>query len=217
MEKEGEGRWVPAKEIFSITGAHFVPWLEMQPATLLSICKRGKKLRGPSPWDWLRTFWGFPRREIGRKQIWRGSYFQKEIESLYVSDVTLRWINPEIGWGVFARRNFKAGEYIAEYTGVVRKRKRSDEQNGYCFEYVHLSGEKTSFLIDARESGGISRYINHSEEGNLEPKLATIGTVTHVLLLTKKSIQKGEQLCYDYGPAYWAHRPRPVSLERNFI
>ena len=197
VERHGSEELLAPKELERLTGAKFAPWLEMESEEIhRSICKSGSKLRRQG--------------RLSIEQLWQGNYYQKEIESFHQPDVFLRWINEQIGWGVFAARPFKPKEYIAEYTGILRKWQRSDRRNGYCFEYVHESGKGTSFLIDARDQAGIARYINHSDEPNLQPTRATIGSITHLILLVKKPIQKGEQLCYDYGPAYWSKRPAPV-------
>jgi hypothetical protein len=190
-------KFIAPEELSTLTGAKYVPWLEMGSERVhRTLCRLAIKLRR--------------KKKLSLEQLWHGNYYRKEIESGYIPDVSLRWIDENIGWGLFAERSFKPKEYIAEYTGILRKWRRSDRKNAYCFEYVHESGSPTGYLIDARDQSGIARYINHSPNANLQPTLATIGDVTHVILLVKKSVQKGEQLCYDYGPAYWSNRKAPV-------
>jgi SET domain-containing protein len=197
VDRHGSEEFFTPKEVELLTGAKFAPWLEMGSDKIhRSICRLGAKLRRQG--------------HLSIEQLWQGNYYQKEMESNYQPDVVLRWINDQMGWGVFAARSFKTKEYIAEYTGILRRWQRSDRRNGYCFEYVHESGKGTSFLIDARDQAGIARYINHSSKPNLQPTLATVGSITHLILLVKKPIQKGEQLCYDYGPAYWSKRSAPI-------
>jgi len=216
FEIEGDEKLIPAEEVGKLTGASFIPWLEIKSQDVyFSLCKHMKKLKEPRRLDWLWNFWGIPKKEIPIEQVWRGNYYQKEIELLYLPDVVLRWIHPDVGWGVFARRSFKKREYLAEYTGVLRKRQKGDEKNSYCFEYAYSPEEPSPFLIDARDQGGISRYINHSSKGNLEPVLASLGSLTHVILLANRPIQKGEQLSYNYGPDYWARRLPPLELEKG--
>ena len=147
--------------------------------------------------------------ELSCEQLWLGSYFQKEILSASIPDVSIRWVDDQIGWGVFAERRFKEMEWIAEYTGILRKRKKEDEKNSYCFEYRLAPDVITNYSIDGRDHGGISRYINHNAAPNLTSALATVGGVTHVILYTNRPIQAGEQLCYDYGPDYWKKRALP--------
>jgi SET domain-containing protein len=103
-------------------------------------------------------------------------------------------------------------QFIAEYTGLLRKRSKADTKNAYCFEYVVAQGFDSGYTIDAQEQGSIARYINHSEKANLNSALATLEGLSHVILYAKEPIAKGTQLCYDYGPDYWSKRTAPVAL-----
>lgn len=182
-----------------LTGVKWVPQLDFEdPSILLRLTKEGAKLH--------------KKGEMTLEQIWLGRYFQKEILSQKMPDVEVRWIDPILGWGVFALRDFKKMEFIAEYTGKVRKRGRGDTKNSYCFEYIIAPGYKTPYTIDAMEQGGLSRYINHSSTPNLLSALATFDHISHVVLYTKEPIAKGTQLCYDYGPDYWSKRTPPIEL-----
>jgi len=154
----------------------------------------------------------YKKGELTLEQLWFGKYFKKEILEKDLPDVTIRWIDPLVGWGVFANRNFKKMEFIAEYYGKVRKRNRSDTKNAYCFEYIVAPGFKTPYTIDALDQGGLSRYLNHSTSPNLNSALATIDDISHVIFFTKEPIAKGTQLCYDYGPDYWSKRVAPIPL-----
>ncbi len=149
---------------------------------------------------------------LPKEQLWLGSFYKKEMLSQFIPKIVLRYIDPEIGWGVFADQDFKKGDFIAEYSGVVRKRKWRDRKNAYCFEYLLASGVSSSFLIDAEERGGLARYVNHSQNPNLTCVLVTFDFLTHVVLIAEKPILKGSQLCYDYGSSYWAHRGSPKEL-----
>lgn len=197
FEKEGER--YSLEEFEKMTGAKWLENLQfLDPSILARIKKKTLKYTN--------------RGEVTLEQIWLGRYFQKEILSKPNTDVSISWINQELGWGVFALRNFRKMEFISEYTGIVRKSRRQDRKNAYCFEYPICSGLSTPYTIDALEQGGISRYINHSDEANLNSSLATVDGVGHIILYTKKPVAKGEQLCYDYGPNYWAKRTAPLSL-----
>lgn len=154
----------------------------------------------------------YKKGEMTLEQIWLGKYFKNEILSDSQPDISVRWINSQLGWGVFALRDFKKMEFIAEYVGVVRKRTKADRTNAYCFEYPIAAGLSSPFNIDALESGSIARFINHSENANLNSSLATFDEVGHIILYTKKPVAKGTQLCYDYGPDYWAKRTKPIPI-----
>lgn len=154
----------------------------------------------------------YKKGELTRQQLWFGAYFRKEIESLFIPDIEIRFINKTLGYGVFAKRDFSKLEFIAQYSGLVRKSRRSDRMNAYCFEYLLANGVKTAYTVDAQDQGGIGRMINHSENPNLQSSLATIDFLNHIVLITSRPVKKGEQLCYDYGPDYWSHREKPIHL-----
>lgn len=199
MMIDKEGRTLTLEEFEKLTGAKWLSKLNFDPPDLLSsIQKNALKLH--------------KKGEMSLEQVWLGRYFQKEILAQAMPDVAIRWIGPLLGWGVFAARNFKKMEFIAEYVGKVRKRQKGDSKNAYCFEYAIVQGFGTPYNIDAMEQGGLARYINHSAKPNLNSCLATFDNVSHVILYAKEPIAKGAQLCYDYGPDYWAKRIAPIPL-----
>ena len=196
---EKEGRQIALEEFEKITGAKWIPSLDFEDFVLFSdIAQMGVKLH--------------QKGEMAPEQLWLGKYFQKEMTGGYLPDVAIRWIDPLLGWGVFALRDFRKMEFIAEYTGQVRKRRKTDVKNAYCFEYLLVQGISSPYTIDALDQGGLSRYINHSRSPNLHSSLATFDSVSHIVFYTKEPIAKGAQLCYDYGPDYWSKRKAPLPL-----
>jgi SET domain-containing protein len=175
---EKDDKQLTLKEFEALTGASFI-----------SLLQNPKPIKSPGP-----------------EETWLGAYFKKEILSATEPDLVIRWIDPIMGWGVFANRDFKKMEYIAEYTGIVKRRSwfRSNTKNSYCFEYIG------PYNIDAQEQGGVSRYINHSFQPNLASAFASIANQGHIILYTKEPIKKNTQLCYDYGPDYWKNRKPPL-------
>lgn len=149
------------------------------------------------------------------QQRWLGVYFRKEILSQFLPPLRVRWINSYAGWGVFAEQDLKPLEFIGEYTGIVRKRKKSDEKNAYCFEYPVVKGETTSYVIDAERQGNITRFLNHSEQPNLLSTVVIVNHLPHIIFYTKQPISKGTQLCYYYGFDYWKNRSSPQNLFQN--
>ncbi len=199
IEKENEKKVISIVEFEQIMRVPFISSLEFErPSDLQKILKMTAKLH--------------KKQKLSRQQLWLGSYYKKEISSQCIPKVVLRYINPLMGWGVFADQDFKKGEFIAEYSGIVRKRRRHDRKNAYCFEYLLAPDVPSPFLIDAQNQGGIARYINHSHQANLLPSLATFDSLTHVVLIAAEPISRGTQLCYDYGSDYWAHRESPRIL-----
>ncbi len=161
---------------------------------------------------WL-TFLGKRYRKKGllsTAQQWLGMMYRKEIEEEVVPPVSIRWIDKQVGCGLFAEAPIPQMGFIGIYAGQVRRRKRRDRYNAYCFALQIIEGESTPYIIDAREQGSWVRFINHSKTPNCTPHLATIEAQPYILLLANQPIPKGAELTYDYGDDYWAKRPPPV-------
>ena len=102
---------------------------------------------------------------------------------------------------------------MGEYTGIVRENVRIyfAPLNNYCYEYPVPDALGRSFVIDATR-GNFTRFINHSRAPNLKPVYAFFDGFYHLIFLSLKEIQKGEQLSYDYGRNYWLLRSDPEEL-----
>jgi uncharacterized protein len=153
------------------------------------------------------------RGDIETKQKWLGALFSKEITEGTSPDLIIKWIDSQLGYGVFTDQDIIPLTFIGEYTGEVRKRRWfADKKNDYCFDYFIGETIKSPFIIDAEHSGNYTRFINHSKQPNLEPVSVICGDIMHVILISKCHIPKGTQLCYDYGEAYWSKRAKALPL-----
>jgi len=124
----------------------------------------------------------------------------------------IKKVNPLVGYGVFAKETICELTYIGEYTGLVRKRKkRKDSLNDYVFGYV-VGPQDTPWVIDAREKGNFTRFINHSYTPNLTSRWIIAEGISHIIFFANRLIQPGEQLTYDYGPYYWRKRSFPQAF-----
>jgi len=201
VQKDGVERLLTVPQFEALMGAAFIPRLEFEgDAVIDDIREKTQKIH--------------EKKELSKEQLWLGSYYKKEIQTMVLPEVTVRWIDDSIGWGVFAAKAFKKREFIAEYSGKVRPRRRQDKNNAYCFEYIVAPHVPTRYTIDAETQGGIGRLFNHSDRPNLLSALATFESVSHVILIANEPIREGEQLCYDYGPDYWSRRSKPQKLQR---
>jgi len=148
---------------------------------------------------------------IDEKQRWLGIFIENEIRNGKIAPTYIKWIDPIMEWGIFARENINAGVFVAEYTGCIKKYKRAiDDHNAYCFEYSIGGVKKTPFTIDAKEKGNLSRFINHSFSPNLLQVPAYLDGIMHVVFRSSRNIKKGEQLTYNYGSQYWKKRENPL-------
>lgn len=187
------------EELFQFFGLKYLDHLEfLDPRNLDYAAKRVQKVL-------LNT-------EIKWKNHWtlcmhRAALAEKKFPSVYV-----KWIDPIIGYGLFAKEDIAELTLIGEYTGVVRKRKnREDRFNDYIFGYV-VANEDTPFVIDAKEKGNYTRFLNHSDDSNLCSTWIIEGGICRVILFAKTFIPKDSQMTYDYGPYYWKKRSNPLLL-----
>lgn len=149
--------------------------------------------------------------DLGNK--WSMALFQKELAFGKQPKISLKWISPLIGHGIFAGEDIPALSYIGEYTGIVRRRRlHGDQFNHYIFGYV-IGPSETPFVIDAKDQGNLMRFVNHSDEPNLTSRWMIFQGMSHVILFANRFIPKGGQLTYDYGPNYWRKRSMPLPLQ----
>lgn len=138
-----------------------------------------------------------------------GRLYSKELATGTIADVSIRWINESMGYGVFAEADIPEGSFIGEYTGVVRRLyRRYPNPNAYCFRYPTRLWSLKYFAIDALHESNVLRFINHSDRPNLLPLCAVDRRLLHQLLFANRLIPKGQQLTFDYGPDYWVRRQK---------
>lgn len=136
------------------------------------------------------------------------NYDWSKIESQQSKDtsISIRWIDDTMGYGVFAEEDFGAGTFIGEYTGVVRRLYRSHpDYNAYCFYYPTRYWSKKCYMIDGLHEGNFTRFINHSNEPNLEPICLIRDRILHFFFVVSRHIPKGTQLTFNYGNEVWAN------------
>ncbi len=150
---------------------------------------------------------------IVKEQRWLGSFYDDEISNQILPNLSIRWIDDDMGFGVFADANLKKNTYIGEYTGKLRRRKKwADQKNSYTFEYLIGESIDTAYTIDAKDQGNHTRFINHSISGNSDPMLVFHDHLMKVIVYTNRDVKIGEQISYNYGPDYWAKREGPQSI-----
>ncbi len=154
------------------------------------------------------------KRWIDPRQKWLGSYYSQEIQKGSQPDVTIRWISPALGYGIFTNRLIPRHGYIGEYTGIVRKRRLFGRlKNFYCFDYTIGFRRPTPYVIDAQKYGNFSRYINHSDNPNTETASVLCNGIMHIIFYAITDITQGSQLYCNYGKKYWEKRKKPVVIQ----
>lgn len=87
------------------------------------------------------------------------SYFTKKFKQLGLTDISSLVIcnMGQLGHGVFANKDFEAGECFILYAGVITDSAHSNNNSAYDFSYHR----ELSLYVDATETGNISRFIQH--------------------------------------------------------
>jgi hypothetical protein len=150
---------------------------------------------------------------VSREALRLGKKYRQQIEAPYVFPSAIRYINEQVGHGLFAEEDLPPGHFVGEYTGIVRENNQRyfAPLNNYCYEYPVADSIGRSFVIDATQ-GNVTRFINHSSQPNLKPVYAFLDGFYHLIFLSLRKIQKGEQFSYDYGANYWYVREAPQHL-----
>ena len=122
---------------------------------------------------------------------------------------SIRWINSDMGYGLFTEEDIKKNTSIGEYVGVVRQLYRyKGQQNPYCFHYPTKFWSFNYFVIDAERQGNLTRFLNHSDNPNLKPICVVDNKILRLFFITNTDIKKGSQLFFDYGKDFWTHRKK---------
>lgn len=147
--------------------------------------------------------------KIGQLALWLGKFHGKEIALGKIPEVSIRWIDEKIGYGLFAENPFKKWDYIGEYTGILRKKNLIFPNiNDYCFMYPRSWLPLKVFTIDSQNQGNYTRFINHSDTPNCESVSVFYEGVFHIIFRAIQDIPAGDQLTYDYGGIYWKNRKK---------
>lgn len=122
--------------------------------------------------------------------------------------------HPKMGYGVLAREAIKKGEVVSHYAGEICssiKANLEHTDNAYLFTLAGCGLPRfRRWLINAKDKGNISRFINHSQKNaNLELDIRLLPSeelnqvFPYIFFVASRDIKAGEQLFYDYGNDYW--------------
>jgi SET domain-containing protein len=116
-------------------------------------------------------------------------------------------VSEEVGWGLFASRSFKKGEFLAPYTGVVLPVTLSRLPfSPYTLRWNVFGVLSQSFVIDAEKFGNEARFMNHAAQPNVELIGAYDRGIVHPVLVTRDDVSEGAELLFDYGDDYWRNK-----------
>lgn len=148
-------------------------------------------------------------KKYKERNLWTSCLFKESFLGQKEIPFVIKEVNPLVGYGVFAKETIRELSFVGEYVGLVRRRRFfKDSSNDYVFGYF-IGPQDTPWVIDAKEMGNFTRFINHSYEPNLTSRWIIVDGVGHIILFANQLIRPGEQLTYDYGPYYWRKRSFP--------
>jgi len=142
--------------------------------------------------------------QIPPEKTWMGIYFDKEIQSGMHPQVSIRFIDDEVGFGVFAAQRIPSCSYVGEYTGMIQERKKKHlVDKRYCVRYTVWEMGRRNFVIDAEKMGNFTRFINHSVNPNLSLQSVYWRGMPRMIFIALKEIEEGTQFTFDYGTFFW--------------
>jgi len=150
--------------------------------------------------------WG----KFGEENRWLGSQMSGKLARGAQSKVSVRWIDPTFGYGLFCEEDLEEGLYVGEYVGLVRAVNRLIcNTNDYCFHYPTRFCSLWPYLVvDSEKYGNLFRFVNHSDAPNLRPACLVDRGLLHLCFFANRMIGKGEQLTFNYGDDYWRTREK---------
>ena len=113
------------------------------------------------------------------------------------------------GWGLRANQKLSKGQFVEVYFGelitdaIAEKRGERYDRKGlsYLFDLAH-GGVQCEYTIDSTFIGNVTRFLNHSCDGNLK-QLLVCNEIRDprygdIAFFCKRDIKEGEELTFDY-------------------
>lgn len=144
------------------------------------------------------------------------------IEDSETAPVFIGKINDTVGYGLFAAEEIRQGDFIGEYTGVVRITEEYTEafedgswETDFSWDYPDETGDVV-LEINGRLEGNELRFVNHGRNCNLDVEHTIHKGQWVIFFIANRDIAKGEQLFVSYGEEYWNGGFRNLAdLEEN--
>ena len=96
------------------------------------------------------------------------------------------------------------GEYVGE---IMHPRNRNDLDGKYAISLpVSSESHECVAIINARQYGNWTRYMNHSCDPNCAFDAMLIGRKQRAMMMTLRDVAMFEELTVHYGDEYWIHR-----------
>ncbi len=114
------------------------------------------------------------------------------------------------GWGLRLASGstpIRKGQFIAEYVGEVIDAKEMTKRmtsHGRGISKLYMMQLGNGKFLDARNKGGVTRFINHSCDPSCVLEHWRVERDTRCAIFALKDIEAGEEVTFDYQ---WQHRP----------
>lgn len=146
--------------------------------------------------------------------------YARALREAVIAPTELRFVSPDVGFGLFAADDLPRGAWIGEYTGVIRKAIPAREHNkidgryltDYAFTYPRPLPDGTKLEIDAMLEGNPLRFANHSFKPNASVDHLLFENRWVTFFRARRPIAAGEEICIDYGTEYWTGGFRTLSI-----
>ena len=104
-------------------------------------------------------------------------------------------------WGLYAAEPIDTEDFVIEYIGeyvrtsIADARQKVYERRGDDDYIFRVDGDKH---VDATKKGGLARFANHCCDPNCYTRIIRAGGKDRIVLYTKRAIEPGEEITYDY-------------------
>ena len=139
------------------------------------------------------------------------------IDTSHIAPVYIKKISDKIGFGLFAERDIAKGDFIGEYTGVIRISEENTEfyedgsyETDFSWDYPDETG-KVVLEINGRLEGNELRFVNHDQNFNLDVEHTLHKGQWLIFFVAKRDIEANEQLFVSYGDEYWSGGFREIA------
>lgn len=129
---------------------------------------------------------------------------EQQDDALFCTKVEIRYINDQVGFGVFAKEKIAPATILTHYAGILKLDEAISTSNDSTFTFSDFP----LFAIDGQKAGNWARFMNHSPEKHKSTNVVAWEHYSQwgpriVFTACRRGIQKGEQLLYSYGDSYW--------------
>lgn len=124
------------------------------------------------------------------------------LENNQQAKIAIVYRNDLVGYGVMAVDDIEADSFIAPYVGNLFL--QTEEQiceSDYAFNVLTMGNKHV--VVDSKDAGNESRFMNHSYTPNAKIVFARLGNNIQPWIQACIKIAPGEDICWNYGSLYW--------------